>query len=125
MMPHDLPPWYTVCYQRQRWLKAGVFAAVVQDLRAVVRLAQGRNAEPAAAMFDRRTVPATPASGTRAGSDGAQRRRGAPVHLAVDTMGHVWAAHVTAASAQQFVIVPFRATRVRRCYAATGPNTGK
>ncbi len=26
----------------QRWLKAGVFEAIVDDLRAILRLAQGR-----------------------------------------------------------------------------------
>src|SRR5450759_2957558 len=33
MMPHDLPPWYTVYQQSHRWLKAGVFEAIVHDLR--------------------------------------------------------------------------------------------
>src|SRR5690348_9110767 len=44
MLPHDLPPWPTVYQHTQRWLKAGVFEAVVNDLRAVLRLAPGRNA---------------------------------------------------------------------------------
>lgn len=29
MMPHNLPPWYTVYQQSQCWLKAGVFEAMV------------------------------------------------------------------------------------------------
>src|SRR5687768_15038042 len=29
MMPHDLPPWYTVYQQRQRWFKAGVLDMMV------------------------------------------------------------------------------------------------
>jgi transposase len=99
-MPHDLPPWPTVYQQSQRWLKAGVFDAIVQDLRAVLRLAQGCTAEPSAAIFDSRTLQSTPESGTRAGYDGAKRRRGAKVHTAVDTLGHLLAAHVTAANEQ-------------------------
>jgi transposase len=79
LMPHDLPPWYMVYQQSQRWLKAGVFDTMVQDLRAVLRLAAGRTAEPSAVIFDRRTVPSTPESGPRAGYDGAKRRRGAKV----------------------------------------------
>jgi transposase len=67
LMPHDLPPWDTVYQQSQRWLQAGVFAVIVHDLRAVLRLAQGRKAEPAAAIFDSRTVQSTPESGPRAG----------------------------------------------------------
>ena len=39
MMPHDLPPWYTIYQQAQRWLKAGVFEHIVHDLREILRLA--------------------------------------------------------------------------------------
>jgi transposase len=100
LMPHDLPPWYTVYQQSQRWLKAGVFEALVHDPRAVLRVAQGRKADPSAAIVDSRPVPSTPASGTRAGYDGAKRRRGSQVHIAIETLGPLLAAHVTAASAQ-------------------------
>jgi transposase len=99
-MPHDLPPWYTVYQQSQRWLTAGVFETMVHDLRAVLRLAAGRTAEPSAAIFDSRTLQSTPESGTRAGYDGAKRRRGSKVPMAVDILGHLLAAHVTAATEQ-------------------------
>jgi transposase len=113
MMPHDLPPWHTVSQQSQRWLKAGVFATIVQDLRAVLRLAQGRNAEPAAAIVDSRTLQATPESGPRAGYEGAKRRRGSKVHTAVDPLGHLLAAHVTAANEQARPQVPRLAATVQ------------
>jgi transposase len=100
MLPHDLPPWPPVDQQSQRWLTAGVFDAIGQDLRAVLRLAQGRKAEPSAAICDSRTRPSTPESGTRAGYDGAQRRRGAKVPSAVATLGHLLALHVPAANEQ-------------------------
>ena len=45
-MPNDLPPWAAVYQQTQRWLAAGCFEALVDDLRAVLRLAAGRRAEP-------------------------------------------------------------------------------
>jgi transposase len=100
MMPHDLPPWAAVYQQTQRWLKAGCFEAIVEDLRAVLRLAQGRNEEPSAAIFDSRTLQSSPESGHRAGYDGAKRRKGSKVHLAVDTLGHLLALHVTPANEQ-------------------------
>jgi transposase len=50
MMPHDLPPWHPGYQQSQRWLKAGVFEAMVHDLRALLRVAQGRHAHPSAAI---------------------------------------------------------------------------
>src|ERR671924_2266820 len=42
MMPNDLPPWEAVDQQTQRWLQAGVFEAIVHDLRVLLRLAQVR-----------------------------------------------------------------------------------
>lgn len=51
-MPNDLPPWFTVYQQRQRWFRAGVFEALVADLRALIRLGEGKSIEPSAAIFD-------------------------------------------------------------------------
>lgn len=101
LMPHDLPPWYTVYQQTQRWLKAGVFEAMVHDLRALLRVAQGRNANPSAAIFDGRTLQSTPESGERAGYDGAKRKRGSKTHMAVDTLGYLLALLVTPANEQE------------------------
>ena len=56
MLPHDLPPWEAVYQQTQRWLKAGCFEAIVQELRTVLRTAQGRGSQPTAAIFDGRTL---------------------------------------------------------------------
>jgi len=100
MMPKDLPPWEVRYQQTQRWLKAGVFEAIVHDVRAVLRLAEGREGQPSAAIVDRRTLQSTPESGPRAGDDGATRQRGGQVHLAVETLGHLLGLHVTAADAQ-------------------------
>ena len=98
-MPNDLPPWAAVYQQSQRWLAAGCFEALACDLRAVLRLAAGRDAEPSAVILDSRTLRSTPESGERAGYDGAKRKRGSKLHLAVDTLGHLLALHVTKASA--------------------------
>ena len=38
-MPNDLPPWYSVYQQAQRWLATGCFEALADDLRAILRLA--------------------------------------------------------------------------------------
>jgi len=99
-MPHDLPPWDIVYYQAQRWIKAGVFQQLVKDLRAVLRLQAGRNAQPTAAILDSRTLQSTPESGARSGYDGAKKKKGSKVHIAVDTLGHLLALHVTPANEQ-------------------------
>lgn len=101
LMPHDLPPWYTVYQQARRWIEAGVFEDMVHDLRALIRLAKGKKEQPTAAIFDGRTVQSTPESGKRAGYDGYKRRKGSKIHLAVDTLGLLLAAHVTPANEQE------------------------
>ena len=70
-------------------MRAGVLVTLVQDVRAVLRVAEGREPQPSAAVLDSRTLQSTPTSGRRADSDGAKRRRGGKVHMAVDTLGHL------------------------------------
>ena len=65
-MPNDLPPWEIVYQQAQRWLRAGCFEALAEDLRMLLRLAAGKDAQPSAAIIDSRTLRSTPESGERA-----------------------------------------------------------
>ncbi|MBB4383313.1 transposase [Bradyrhizobium sp. SBR1B] len=87
-MPNDSPPWKIVDQQAQRWLRAGCFEALAEDLRVILRLAAGRPAQPTAAIIDSRTLRSTPESGARGAYDGAKRKKGSKLHLAVDTLGH-------------------------------------
>jgi len=98
-MPNDLPLWAAVYQQAQRWLRAGCFEALVDDLRAVLRLAAGGAPESSAVILDSRTLRSTPESGARAGYNGAKRKKGAKLQIAVDTLGHLLALHVTLADA--------------------------
>jgi transposase len=118
-MPNDLPPWYTVYQQTQRWLEAGVFEDLVRDLRMLLREIEGRPPQPRAAIFDGRTLQSSPESGARAGYDGHKRRKGSKVHLAVDTLGQLLAAVVTPANEQERAQVDALAEQVQ---AATGDS---
>ena len=118
-MPNDLPPWAAIYQQAQRWLQVGCFEMLAHDLRAVLRLAAGRAEEPSAAVLDSRTLRSTPESGRRAGWDGHKRTRGSRLHLAVDTLGHLLALHVTPASANDRTAVAELAGAVQD---ATGGN---
>lgn len=99
-MPNDLPPWHSVYQQSRRWLAAGVFEKIVDDLRLILRLIAGRKDQPSAAIMDSRTLQSMPESGHRAGYDGAKKKKGSKIHMAVDTLGHLLALHVTAAHEQ-------------------------
>jgi len=116
-MPDDLPPWEAAYRQAQRWLAAGCFKPLADDLRALLCRASGRSSEPSDAILDSRTLRSTPESGERAGYDGAKRKKGAKVHLAVGTSGHLLARHVAPADADD-------RARVGRLAEAVQATTG-
>lgn len=97
-MPHDLPPWEAVYQQTRRWIEAGVFKDMIHDLRELLRISEGRDSDPSAAILDARTLRSTPESGPRAGCDGHKNKNGSKVHAAVDTLGHLLALRVSPAN---------------------------
>jgi transposase len=117
LLPHDFPDWTVVYQQARRWLQAGVFEQIVNDLRICLRLIAERDEQPSAMILDGRTLQSTPESGGRAGYDGAKKKKGSKVHVAVDTLGHLLALKVTAANEQERAQVAELAARVQ---AATG-----
>ena len=100
-LPHDFPPWTAVYQQARRWIDAGVFEQIAHDLRVIVRFLGDRNEQPSAAILDARTLQSTPESGGRAGYDGAKKKKGSKVHIAVDTLGNLLALKVTSANEQE------------------------
>lgn len=58
-------------------------------------------------------MQSTPESGARAGYDGAKRKKGSKVHIAVDTLGHLLALHVTPANEQKRAQVAELAAQVK------------
>jgi transposase len=114
MMPHDLPPWHAVHQQTQRWLRAGCFESMAEDLRVLLRVSLGRAEAPSAAILDSRTLQSSPESGARAGFDGHKKRKGSKVHAAVDTLGHLLALKVTPANEQDRAQVATLAAAVQR-----------
>ena len=72
---------------------------MAHDMRALLRQLNAREPAPSAAIVDSRTLSSTCESGGRAGYDGAKKRNGSKIHIAVDTLGHLLALSVTAADA--------------------------
>jgi transposase len=99
-LPHDFPPWTAVYQQARRWLHAGVFEQITYDLRVIARFLAERNDQPTGVVLDARTLQSTPESGGRAGYDGAKKKKGSKIHMAVDTLGNLLALKVTPANEQ-------------------------
>ncbi|MGF6724954.1 transposase [Paraburkholderia sp. GAS41] len=56
MLPTNFPPWELAYRQTHRWLSAGCFKAMVNDLRSVLRVAQPREGQSSAVILDGRTL---------------------------------------------------------------------
>jgi len=113
-LPSDFPPWNTVYQQARRWMKAGVFEELVHDLREILRKKKGKDGKASAAIFDSRTIQSTPESGHRAGYDGAKKKKGSKVHMAVDSLGLLLTLHVSPANEDDRAHVEFLCENVQK-----------
>ena len=119
MLPHDLPDWTVAYQQARRWMQADVFEQIAHDLRIILRLVNEREAQPSATILDGRTLQSTPESGGRAGYDGAKKKNGSKVHIAVDTLGNLLALKVTPANEQEREQVAELAAKVQEVTGGT------
>lgn len=87
-VPADFPPWRTVYNFFERWARAGVIAAIRDQLRERVRRRMGRCPNAVTLVIDSQSVKAaeTVSRATR-GYDAAKAVNGRKRHLAVDTKG--------------------------------------
>jgi transposase len=100
-LPSDFPPWRTVYGYFAAWRDDGTLARLHDALRAQVRAAAGRDAEPTAAIIDSQSVRAADTvPRTTRGWDNAKKVNGRKRHIAVDALGLVLAVVITAASVQ-------------------------
>ena len=132
-LPSDYPPWGTVYGYFAAWRDDGTLARLHDALRAQVRAAAGRDAEPTAAVIDSQSVRAadTVPKASR-GWDNAKKVNGRKRHIAVDTTGLLLAVVITAASVQDRdaarpLLWNLRraCTRVRLVWADAGYTTRK
>jgi transposase len=94
MLPREYPSWQTVYYHFRKWRRDGRLRRAHDRLRTAVRVAEGRDRDPSAAVIDSQVVKSTPVGGPERGYDGAKRLAGRKRHILVDTGGLVLAARV-------------------------------
>ena len=86
LLPKNFPPWQTVYHPFRQWTRNGLLARLNHRLRAKVRQAVGKHAQPTAASLDSQTVRAS-AHGGEVGCDAAKKTKGRKRFLLVDTLG--------------------------------------
>lgn len=100
-LPKDFPPWETVYWYFTRWHDDGTVEKIHDALRAKVREADGRRAEPSAGLIDSQSVRAADTVPKQtSGFDAGKKTRGRKRFIVTDTLGLLLAVHVVAASVQ-------------------------
>ena len=99
MIPHDLVPWWTAYRWYRRRAADGTWDLVHDGLRALARVAAGKDPSPSAAVLDAQSVKSSEGGQAR-GVDMGKKITGRKRHLVVDTLGLILVVAVTAASVQ-------------------------
>jgi putative transposase len=98
-LPHDFPNWKSVYTIFWRWRRGGVWQRIHEALCRQVRKQADKKPTPSVAILDSQSIR-TAEGGDERGYDAGKKITGRKRHLAVDTLGLVWAVVVHGANWQ-------------------------
>jgi transposase len=131
-LPADYPTWDRVYAYFRRWRRAGLVKEFHDRLRGRVREAEGRQAEPTAAIIDSQSVKgASSVPAASRGYDGGKKINGRRRHVITDSIGLILMVLVTAANVTDrqaaLVMLPCLRARFRKITLvwADGGYTGR
>ena len=86
LLPHEFPPWRLVYHYFRAWGRDGTWKDINDHLRKAVRVQNGKDQEPSAAIIDSQSVKTTESGGER-GYDAGKKINGRKRHILVDVLG--------------------------------------
>jgi putative transposase len=98
-VPKDFAPWGTVYSYFRLWKNNGLWEQIHTHLRQEVRLVEGRQPQPSAAIIDSQSVKSSETSDER-GYDAGKKINGRKRHILVDTIGLILKVMVLPANIQ-------------------------
>jgi transposase len=99
MIPRDLLPWDAAYRWYRAWAADGTWDRIHDRLRALVRISEGRDPNPSAAVLDAQSIKSSEGGQSR-GFDMGKKTTGRKRHVVVDTLGLILVVMVTSASVQ-------------------------
>jgi putative transposase len=115
-LPKDFPDYHNVNYYFRKWTQDATLEKINTALRRKIRIADGREAEPSAAIIDSQSVKSTE-SGGDVGIDGSKNIKGKKRHILVDTLGLLLIVLVTSASTSDTAAGETLLSKIRTTFA--------
>nr|WKN38645.1 transposase [Tunicatimonas sp. TK19036] len=97
-LPSDFPPWPTVYWYYQKWVRDGIWKNISDCLTVDYRIKQGKNAQPTLAIIDSQSIRNSSTCTASVGIDGGKCTKGRKRFFIADTLGCLLDSFVVAAN---------------------------